>query len=202
MDSELKEAILDYQYLISKKRYDLDPLMSKTGKVIDMMNFSAKNVDFYDIAAGLSCTCRFAGQYGFYSVAEHSILVGDLGEARSGGDMDRTKSCFLHDACETYLNDLITPLKVLCPGYIIIEDHFQKIIKEAFDLKYDFDDPFVKSCDHDVYLLERVALGRDDRDSAATSRPGLEWNLGHVKKLLPKEAEEAFIARGKELGLI
>ena len=202
MNNELKESILQYQYLTSKNSSDLEHLIPTTGKVIDMMNFSVEDVNFYDIAAGLSCTCRFAGQYGYYSVAEHSILTSYLSEARSSGDLDKMRSCLMHDACETYLNDLITPLKILCPGYIIIEDHFQKIIKEAFDIECDFDDPFVKTCDRDTYLIERVALGRDDKNSTSKLWPDLEFDLISVKKLMPNDAEEAFIARGKELGLI
>ena len=65
-----------------------------------------------DIAHGLSMICRFCGQTRkFYSVSQHSILVSKelQPQYQLGG--------LLHDASESYIGDIITPVKKIIKNY-------------------------------------------------------------------------------------
>lgn len=76
-----------------------------------------------DIATSLAKQCRFNGHCdGFYSVAEHAILVSRLVPSYLA------LPALLHDAAEAYLGDLITPLKRQCPNYERLENILQAAI--------------------------------------------------------------------------
>ena len=70
-------------------------------------------IDIQDIAVSLAKRCRFNGYCsGFYSVADHSILVSQLLGRMPGFDHLRLPG-LLHDAHEAYLSDIPTPVKEL-----------------------------------------------------------------------------------------
>ena len=66
-----------------------------------------------EVAQSLSCTCRFAGHFGYYSVAEHCIRVATLCQAH-GAPKSTVILGLLHDAAECIIGDFPTPLKNLC----------------------------------------------------------------------------------------
>lgn len=77
-----------------------------TGKLVHIRNPHADEIDIEDIAHALSQTCRFFGHTdGFYSVAQHSVLVSRRVPAHDA------LWGLLHDAAETYLGDLASPVK-------------------------------------------------------------------------------------------
>lgn len=92
-----------------------------------------------DIAAGLSRTCRYAGQISedvtFYSVAEHSVIM-TFHAYHSGLIRSRSEAlCYLlHDGSEAYFGDMPTPLKALIPQFRVYEDRAQSVIFSAFGL--------------------------------------------------------------------
>jgi hypothetical protein len=65
-------------------------------------------IDIFDIAQGLSNSCRWGGQIRyFYSIAQHSVFVSSICHPEN-------KLCaLLHDASEAYLGDMVKPLKYL-----------------------------------------------------------------------------------------
>lgn len=73
-------------------------------------DLAGNRIDADDIATSLAKQCRFNGHVpGFYSVAEHSVLVSRLvppGLALHG---------LLHDVAEAYVGDIISPVKMFCP---------------------------------------------------------------------------------------
>lgn len=101
-----------------------------------------------DIAHALSMQCRFAGHIRkFYSVAEHSINVARL------VPNEMKLQALLHDASEAYLTDIPSPIKVLLPDYMKIEDVVQRAICEKYNVGYPFE-PEVKEADKACLIAE------------------------------------------------
>jgi len=106
---------------------------TSSGKIIDLKNPTTDMIDIKDIANGLSKICRFGGQVThYYSVAQHSVLVCYL---MKEGEGKYELEALLHDASETYLGDVVKPLKVMIGNvYKSLEDGFSNIISEKYKL--------------------------------------------------------------------
>ena len=165
-----------------------------TGKRIYFDELKEEDISIIDIAHSLSQICRFTGHTKeFYSVAQHSVLVADaqttLAEKRAG---------LMHDATETYLNDLASPLKRYLKGcgYSDLEDEFHKVINDKYDVN-DGMTPNIKKADLQALFTEK-------RDVLAVQT---DWGWGDdIKRfdeviipLQPKEAKDLFIERFIEL---
>ncbi len=121
-----------------------------------------------EIAHALSNLCRFAGHLaGFYSVAEHSVLVSRaLGiEAwqtlKFPGDLNPLlRAALIHDASEAFLMDLPRPLKRLpgLEGYRVLEDRVQLAIERRFGLEGHHDAKAIKRADAAVLVAEKRQL--------------------------------------------
>lgn len=168
-----------------------------TGQEFRILDFCTKDVRLEDIAHGLSNMCRYGGQCKrFYSVAEHSILVSKFADHVSN-TVELTRSAFLHDGSEAYLGDLPTPIKILCPGYKLIEERFEREIFRAFGLQFGFRHPIVKECDYRMYIRERSILMPGKREI----EPSELDELLAVRCLSPEEAKRAFLERAEELNV-
>ena len=119
----------------------------KSGGYLDLQNPQVDQINYLDIAEGLGCCCRFSGQPGFISVAQHSIRVANLAPP------DLRKVALLHDATEAYLGDMVKSLKVLLPGFVEIEKNLERIIFEKFDLDVRQISQ-IKAYDHESLLEE------------------------------------------------
>ena len=88
-------------------------------------------VDVRDVALGLSRQARYNGfTNGFYSVAEHSILLAAwLMKEKKNPELAMLG--LLHDASEAYIGDLVTPIKVFMPQYGIWEARIQEACVSA-----------------------------------------------------------------------
>lgn len=85
-----------------------------------------------DIACALARQARFNGHTRFfYSVGQHSCL---------GAQVSPTKEVALqmlfHDATETYIGDLVSPVKALLPDFEIIESRIHWAIAKKFGLEF------------------------------------------------------------------
>jgi uncharacterized protein len=77
-----------------------------TGKMVHPYSPDPDEIDIDDIAHSLSQQCRFLGHTdGFYSVAQHSVLVSQTVPAEDA------LWGLLHDAAEAYLCDVPAPIK-------------------------------------------------------------------------------------------
>lgn len=143
-----------------------------------------EDIEILDIAAGLARECRYGGQLrGFYSVAEHSVLVADVlpDELKLQG--------LLHDAPEAWLRDMVRPAKVLLPQYSELEDKAWAAVAARFGLPAELD-PRVKQADDAVLLAEKAQLFPHERD---------EWSIKgepadvHIYGFNYQLAEQLFI---------
>lgn len=107
-------------------------LRTLSGPWLDLDNPDLDQLCIFDIAHGLSNTCRFAGQCrSFYSVAEHCCHLHD--QLHSWGFP--AKDCMaalLHDAAEAYLHDVSSPLKRKLPEYKALERRVQDLINTRY----------------------------------------------------------------------
>jgi uncharacterized protein len=97
-----------------------------------------EDVFIEDIANALSKICRFGGHCReFYSVAQHCTL-GALALEKAGGAPELCLAFHLHDASETYVQDIPRPLKQQeeMSEYRKVEDRVSRVIYEKYDLGY------------------------------------------------------------------
>jgi hypothetical protein len=102
-----------------------------TGKWVHIRDPRPEEIDIDDIAHALAQTCRFFGHTdGFYSVAQHSVLVSQQVPARDA------LWGLLHDGAEAYLGDLARPLKRApeMQWYRSLEDRFLLCFARKFGL--------------------------------------------------------------------
>jgi hypothetical protein len=176
-------------------------IRTATGKTIDFLELDPSQLDLEDIAHNLSMICRFVGGVrSFYSVAEHSLNVSALCEAKGE---DPLWGLF-HDAPEAYIGDVSSPLKALLPEYKRIEHSLMKAIALKFALdKGDFVPqpgtiPLgVKKCDVICVNIEGSELTPNSwmpRDEF-----GPDADVVQIRNLTPAKAEAAFLGRYKDL---
>ncbi|QEX18533.1 hypothetical protein FRZ44_38400 [Hypericibacter terrae] len=85
-------------------------IMTAGGRAYHFLTPSPAEIDILDIANHLAKICRFNGACrGFYSVAQHSVLVSDLLPPTPDGLLQIHG--LLHDAHEFAVGDSTTPLK-------------------------------------------------------------------------------------------
>lgn len=110
-----------------------------------------------DIGYALGNLCRYAGQNGWWSVAQHSLLVAWLAEPR-----DKLRA-LLHDASEAFLVDVPGPLKRMdcMVGYRELEAQVMRAIHREFGILEDAEaEKRVKRADILAYEMESKYLGR------------------------------------------
>lgn len=162
----------------------------RSGAWFDLLDPAASDFTIDDIAHGLAHTCRYAGQAdGFYSVAEHSILVSEIA-------LGHEYAALLHDAAEAFIGDVTRPLKQLLPEYKRLE----KSIEEAIFARFDVDGvhPDVKKADLEVLAAEQAQLMPEGTDAWA-SEAGISPAPIRVERMPPEEAKLRFLERYRAL---
>lgn len=162
-------------------------------KVNPFNSKSSIDIDIEDIAHSLSLLCRFNGHCAeFYSIAQHSILVSEIVSA------ENALWGLLHDATESYLSDLPSPIKnhPRLLFYKQTEKMLSKTIFEKFEL--------IGECPKEIKDADYIALVTEKRDLMNAEE---KWPLEDFFKPLnsrivpmnPAEAKEAFLNRYYEL---
>jgi hypothetical protein len=167
-----------------------------TGKRVHALAPSPEEIDIDDVAHALSQMCRFVGHTdGFYSIAQHSVLVSELvphQDALWG---------LLHDASEAYLCDLPAPIKrdPEMSFYRIAEDRLMRAICRKFGLRPQM--PF------SVMAADKLALATEFRDVTTVDDP--DWIVAEcgvapisdytIFPWPPAIAEDRFLRRFWEL---
>lgn len=129
----------------------------------DEFNFHAPEnckFDIEDIARALSQICRFNGHCrGFYSVAQHSILVAENCSA------ENQLAGLLHDASEAFVCDLPSPFKRMLPHYKEFEGQVMGLILERYEL--------ASVLPREVKFHDLCALKTEARDM----QPNIDWSI-------------------------
>jgi hypothetical protein len=112
-------------------------IQTLSGRRVNPLHAAPEDIDPVDIANALANLCRFGGHSrGFYSVAQHSVIVCDLLEEQ-GATADELMAALLHDAAEAYLGDLPHPIKhrsELGAVFRVAEKQLEAVINERFAL--------------------------------------------------------------------
>lgn len=169
-------------------------LQTASGRFVNPFDPDPAQLDPGDIALALSNVCRFGGHCRpFYSVAQHSVIVSELVEAR-GGDVEDVFAALMHDATEAYLGDMPHPIKHRSPlgaAFREAEAALEAVLRERFSIKADV--PEIKRVDRALLATERRALSGERWEW-----PELEGVQALDLELVawsPEAAERAFTAR-------
>lgn len=114
-------------------------------------------------AEALACENRYAGQYGPYSVAQHSVLVANT-VMRLGGSVYEQHGALWHEASEAVTGDVPQPVKSQAPDFKALE----RRIQAAADRRYDINSSaeVIKEADRIVFCAEiRRLVPRDEWDA-------------------------------------
>jgi len=156
-----------------------------TGKSFFPLSPNSEDVCIEDIAHALSLICRFNGHsLGFYSVAQHCILVSKYCSEKN------KLAGLLHDSAEAYICDIPKPLKHSkdFARYRYIESMVEASIAFKFATHWEIEE--VKDVDFKMLATEK-------RDLMAPSKKDWGWlpepYPEKIIPLSPKEAEELFL---------
>lgn len=180
-------------------------ILLRSGVYIDLANPDCTVIQPEDIAAGLR-QFRFSGQTPRpYTIAQHCCLVLDLvrpthdsycGKVYRGKRGDALLwAALMHDAVEAFLHDITRPLKGQLPDYRLIENRFEKLLFEAFDVSRDRDiRRIVKIADIQALAIEQRDLFGNTDPWPATMRVRAEGLPLHIDRVWsPDEAEARFL---------
>ena len=144
-------------------------------------------IDHEDIAHALANQCRWSGHTtGFYSVAQHSVLMSRL------IDPEYAFEALMHDAAEAYCVDLPSPLKSVVPDYKKIQKGIEAHICAVYGLPFPMS-PAVKEADRRILINEWQQL-------FTRTSIGMWTDIGTLKPYdleivpwAPRKAEEEFL---------
>jgi 5'-deoxynucleotidase YfbR-like HD superfamily hydrolase len=172
-----------------------------SGRRLDLLDPSPLDIEIEDIAHGLARVARWNGQTSgehIFSVAQHTLLTGEVARRRVGGyDRRLALAVLLHDAPEYVIGDMISPFKVVMGGsYKAVERRLLDAIHLRFGLPVDLPaevEAIIKAADLGAAFLEATALAGFSAAEARRffgSRPALP---GAVEKdyLTPWPADTA-----------
>src|SRR5450631_3431393 len=91
-----------------------------SGRRLDLIDPSPRDIEIADIAHGLARVARWNGQTRgahIFSVAQHTLLVeAVMREQTQGVDLRTRLAALLHDAPEYVIGDMISPFKAVLGG--------------------------------------------------------------------------------------
>jgi uncharacterized protein len=157
-------------------------IMTSEGRVYDIMNVKAEDLDYDHMIRAISQICRFnGGTRVFYSVAQHCIRVSEA-ILLVTGNVKLALGGLIHDLSEGLMHDIPNPYKQLFPEIKVIEKRLDGLIFERFKIPEMAGHPLIKSvdvncCDDEIHTM----LWKD---------PDHEVEVGF---LMPVEAEIAYI---------
>lgn len=154
------------------------------------------SINIIDIAHSLSLICRYLGHIeDHYSVVQHSWIVSNYFK----DDIILAKWGLLHDAPEAYICDIPRPIKPQLIGYTELEEQYEKLIAEKFDLPYPIPSE-VKEIDTRILKTEMLSrMTYKNPKFQHTEIKKIEGLKVNIPVISPKEAELQFLRKYIEL---
>lgn len=177
---------------ISKKRESDNYVTLISGALFDPFRPNPKLIDIQDIAWSLSMQCRYNGHVKrYYSVAEHSIYVVSLVK-QMNPDISYRKQlqALMHDSTETYLGDMVKPVKIMFSLFNRVEDKLWVNICMKFDMDVEWSKE-LKYCDAQAAVSEMETL--TSRKASHTWTEGITPSQAPLPHLTQEEAYSEFI---------
>lgn len=106
-----------------------------SGQLIDIVNLKTEHIHLVDIAHHLSKVQRFNGATEsdiYYSVGEHSINLANYFIKTTPSNTHLIRMALLHDASESYMSDVVSPVKNNLSDYQYIEQKVQALIYRKY----------------------------------------------------------------------
>ena len=137
-----------------------------SGRRLDLLDPSPLDIEIEDIAHGIARVARWNGQTSgthIYSVAQHTLLVEEIGRRRVG-HIDRRfgLALMLHDAPEYVIGDMISPFKaIIGDAYKAVEKRLLTAIHQRFGLPAELPPDvvrLVKAADRASAFIEATRL--------------------------------------------
>lgn len=150
----------------------------------------AEDVEILDIAHHLSHICRWSGAVkSFYSVALHSLHVSMMVRR------EHALAALCHDAAESFLCDMPSPVKRGFPEYAVHEDRLMKVISQALGFEYPFA-PEVHQADAAALFLESKFFFDFERGEIPEVEPPrhCNWNFPIVCSATPAQVKSWFLS--------
>lgn len=137
-------------------------ITTKSGKIIDLFNLTVDDLEIEDVIIALPNICRFGGRiHTHYSVAQHAVELSRYLHKINKEYL--APIALLHDACESYIGDMIYPLKVQFPEFVKLEER----ISNLFFTKYNVDRNLFEEFnyyDRNIVVNEMKAVGLYELD--------------------------------------
>lgn len=134
------------------ERFENSWVITLSGRRFNILQPNPDDVILSDIAGSLARQARFNGHTRFFfSVGQHSCLGAQVAK-----DPVLARWMLFHDATETYIGDLVSPVKRLLPDFEIIEARIQWAICQQFGLAF--------PAPAEVKALDRRLLATEVRD--------------------------------------
>jgi len=163
-------------------------LTTYTGIKFHFLDPQPEEICIEDIAHALSLTCRFGGHCAcMYSVAEHSVRVASQPEILPSSKI----AALLHDAEETYIPDIPTPIKHASLEIQRLNSRINRAVKRKFRIER-ADWATIHRVDKRMLVTETLALDVDTSDWDGKEEPYRHLALGDFG-WLPDKAEAAFL---------
>ena len=185
-----------------------------SGRRLDLLDPSPKDIEIEDIAHGLARVARWNGQTvgeHAYSVAQHALLVEEIATAMQTDLARRWRlAALLHDAPEYVIGDLISPFKAAIGlDYKAFENRLLEAIYRRFALPPSLPDRItmaIKAADRVAAYFEATQLAGFTETEAnryfGVPRgvpPSLRERLRGLDPAPIATAQAEFLARFKEL---
>ena len=150
-----------------------------------------EDISIYDVAHSLAMMCRFNGHcIKFYSIAEHSCHIYDKTSKKN------KRWAILHDAPESFVGDMVNPLKKFMPEFRTAEDKIMDLFCEKWGMP--------KKMPEEVHRLDRAIV----RDEIVNMKTHGDWSIpqegigAKIQCWSPERAEEEFLSRCKNEGIV